>query len=172
MSQFPQLTEPLGSHHNRAAFKCRENALQHYLRKWALDDVKNRVANVFVWPAPSDGTLIGYYTLSAASFDVSDLPATEREGISHNLVSAALIGKFAIDKRFERQGYGTRLLADAVLRAFTSDVAVRTIMLDAKNEGVRSFYELFGFQCFPNTELQMYLPMSVVTAFLETRSSS
>ncbi len=40
--------EPLGAHHDRAAFSCGEPALDTYLRRQASQDARRRVAQVFV----------------------------------------------------------------------------------------------------------------------------
>src|SRR5260370_31116342 len=66
--------EPLGRHHDRAAFSCDEPSLTDYLRKQARQDVDRDLASCWVLCTPGDSAIIGYYTLTATSVDVSSLP--------------------------------------------------------------------------------------------------
>ncbi len=66
--------EPLGSHHDRTAFSCGEPALDSYLQRQASQDVRRRVAQVFVAVGDAPGKIAGYYSLSAASFEKDELP--------------------------------------------------------------------------------------------------
>ncbi len=61
--------EPLGPHHDRASFSCGESSLDHYIRRRASQDVRRRVARVFVASASPPEQIVGYYTLSAVSFE-------------------------------------------------------------------------------------------------------
>jgi hypothetical protein len=47
--------EPLGAHHDRTAFSCGEPALDAYLQRQASQDVRRRVAQVFVMPGKAQG---------------------------------------------------------------------------------------------------------------------
>jgi hypothetical protein len=44
----PFVIEPLGSHHDRAAFSCGDDALDAYLQQRASQDIRRHVAQVFV----------------------------------------------------------------------------------------------------------------------------
>ena len=49
-------------------------ALDHYLVRRAGQDVRRRVARVFVCTAGGTDAVLGFYTLSALSIDVTSLP--------------------------------------------------------------------------------------------------
>ena len=71
----PLLTvEPLDTHHDRLAFSCGEPSLDNYIRRQASQDVRRRIARVFVVAGDPPGRIVGYYTLSAVSFEKGDLP--------------------------------------------------------------------------------------------------
>jgi hypothetical protein len=40
--------EPLGSQHDRASFRCGEDALDRYLQTQATQDIRRNIANCFV----------------------------------------------------------------------------------------------------------------------------
>jgi hypothetical protein len=70
--------EPLGSHHDRTAFSCGVEALDRCIRTQAGQDTRKRVASCFVLTDEA-GSLAGYYTLSATSIALADLPPELRE---------------------------------------------------------------------------------------------
>ena len=72
--------EPLGTHHDRAAFSCGEPAHNAYLRRHASQDMGQRVAQVFVAPGDGPERIAGYYSLSAASFEKDTLPLARWRG--------------------------------------------------------------------------------------------
>ena len=67
------VTEPLGTQHLRKEFSCGENQLDVYLKNYAIQDQKRRVAAVFVLPN-EDRTVKGYYSLSSTNIPSTDLP--------------------------------------------------------------------------------------------------
>ena len=153
--------EPLGSHHNRAQFSCNELALDTYLQHQASQDVRRRVAQVFVAVGDSPEQIAGYYSLSAASFDKAELPIELAKRLPRYPVPAAVLGRLAVDHRYQGRRIGESLLLDAarrVLRAGAA-LAVYAIVVDAKNERARSFYERYGFRSFPNTRRRLFLTL-------------
>lgn len=57
------LIEPLGSHHNRAAFESGVEPLDRYFHTSAGQDARKRVAAPFVLLDRTNGNVAGYYTL-------------------------------------------------------------------------------------------------------------
>lgn len=82
--------EPLGSRHDRAAFSCGEPALDSYLQRQASQDIRRRVAQVFVALGDAPETIAGYYSLSAASFERDALPPALAKRLPHYPVPAAI----------------------------------------------------------------------------------
>ena len=66
--------EPLGKRHDRAAFSCELPELDRYLARQAGQDVRRRIARVFVCTAEGADTVLGFYTLSTLAIDLSSLP--------------------------------------------------------------------------------------------------
>ncbi len=62
----------LSAAHDRTGFDCGTPALDRYLRETATQDVRRRVAACFVMR--DRDAVVGYYTLSAASIALADLP--------------------------------------------------------------------------------------------------
>ena len=67
--------EPLGSQHDRTAFSCGSAPLDDYLKPRARQDAKRLAAAIFVMvPDDAPAVVAGYYTLSATSVALEDVP--------------------------------------------------------------------------------------------------
>ena len=108
--------EPLGKRHDRSAYSCGVAVLDRYLKQQAGQDVRRRVARVFVCTADGSNIVLGFYTLSALSLDLSSLPESLARKLPRHPIPAALIGRLAVDRSSLERGLGRMLLADAVKR--------------------------------------------------------
>lgn len=78
-----------------------------------------------------------------------------------NPIPVLLLGRLAVDTRFERRGLGASLLNDAILKSVEvgRTVGVRALLVDALNPDAESFYLEFGFERMPDSERVLYLRM-------------
>jgi GNAT superfamily N-acetyltransferase len=131
--------EPLGPERDRSAFSCGEPVLDDYLRRRAAQDVRRKVARAFVAVDRATGGIAGYYTLSAASFSRQQLPEAVAKRLPHYPVPAAILGRLAVDRRYQGRGLGELMLADAIKRVLHASevLAVHAIVVDAKNDRAR-----------------------------------
>ncbi|MCO5146097.1 MAG: GNAT family N-acetyltransferase [Aquamicrobium sp.] len=156
--------ELLGQQHDRAAFESGVEPLDRYFRTQAGQDARKHMAAPFVLVLP-DGTVGGYYTLSAMAVNVGEWPeATVRKLPRYPLIPATLLGRLAVDRRHQGRGYGRFLLADALYRALRSEVASFAVIVDAKDEAARRFYERESFLPFPDRPLMLFRPMADIAA--------
>jgi ribosomal protein S18 acetylase RimI-like enzyme len=156
--------EPLGDAHDRAAFSCGVEALDIYLRTQAKQDFEKHIAVCFVLTADSR-TVAGYYTLSQYSIDLVQLPdAISKKLTKYPKVPATLLGRFAISQRYRGRKLGELLLLDALLRSLqlSRQVASAAVVVDAKNEAARGFYEHFNFISLPDTPNRLFLLMRTI----------
>jgi ribosomal protein S18 acetylase RimI-like enzyme len=157
--------EPLGNHHGRAAFSCGEPALDRYLRERAGQEQRRKAAAVFILHETITATVAGFYTLSMYAVRSADLPEVFRRKLPHyELLPAALVGRLAVDSRFGRRGFGARLLMDVLERSYTAtqQVAASAVVVEAKNDRVREWYESFGFESFVDSPNRLFLPMATI----------
>lgn len=156
--------ELLGPQHDRAAFESGVEPLDRYFRTQAGQDARKHMAAPFVLVLP-DGAVGGYYTLSAMAVNVGEWPeATIRKLPRYPLIPATLLGRLAVDRRYQGRGYGRFLLADALYRALRSEIASFAVIVDAKDEAARRFYEREGFLSFPDRPLMLFRPMADIAA--------
>ncbi|WP_411910202.1 GNAT family N-acetyltransferase [Mesorhizobium sp. CO1-1-4] len=152
--------EVLGPRHDRAPFESGVEALDRYFRMQAGQDARKNVAAPFVLVLP-DGTVAGYYTLSATAVAIGDWPAqTVRKLPRYPLIPATLLGRLAVDRRYRGQGYGRYLLADALSRCVRSEIASFAVLVDAKDEDAQGFYQRESFLPFPDQPMKLFRPMT------------
>jgi GNAT superfamily N-acetyltransferase len=152
--------EPLASNHDRSEFESGVEPLDRYFRTQAGQDARKNMAAPFVLVLP-EGMVAGYYTLSSTSVQLAELPAqTVRKLPRYPLVPATLLGRLAVDRRHQGKGYGRFLLGDALHRAARSEIASFAVIVDAKDESARRFYERESFLPFPDQPMKLFRPMT------------
>jgi len=159
--------EALGPQHDRAGFESGVEPLDRYFHVQAGQDARKNMAAPFVLVLP-DGATGGYYTLSATAMKLAEFPAqTVRKLPRYPLVPATLLGRLAIDRRHQGKGYGRFLLADALFRSVRSEIASFAVIVDAKDENARRFYERESFLPFPDQPMKLFRPMAEIAKLFE-----
>jgi GNAT superfamily N-acetyltransferase len=152
--------EALGPVHDRSRFASGVEFLDKYFRAQAGQDARKNMAAPFVLLLP-DGRIAGYYTLSATSVQLGELPEqTVRKLPKYPLVPATLLGRLVVDRRQQGKGYGRFLLADALFRAARSEIASFAVIVDAKDDDARRFYERESFLPFLDQPRKLFRPMA------------
>jgi ribosomal protein S18 acetylase RimI-like enzyme len=159
-------TEPLGPHHAREAFTCGSDALDVFLKRQARQEQDRNVSVCWVLPDPNEpGRIRGYYTLSAYSVKLTELPENVKKRLpKYEDMPAALLGRLAVDSNYRGQGLGEHLLLDAMQKVLTASETMGTLVLvvDAKDQGAAAFYQHYGFISFPSQELRLFLPVATI----------
>ncbi len=111
--------------------------------------------------------IAGYYTLASTAIQLGDLPdAIIRKLPKYPLIPATLLGRLAVSQDYQGQGLGTFILFDALQKSKNSEVASMAVVVDAKDEKAKRFYEYHQFSPFAQQPLKLYLPMgSIVKMF-------
>lgn len=159
--------EILGPQHDRTKFDSGVEPLNRYLRVQARQEARKNIAAPFVLLL-SEGEIAGYYTLSSTSVQPAELP-TEivRKLPRYPLIPATLLGRLAVDRRYQGRGYGRFLLADALYRAVRSQIAAFAIIVEAKDDNARRFYERESFLPFPDQPMKLFRPMADIAKLFE-----
>lgn len=154
---------PLGPQHDRAAFSCGEPSLDGYIQRQASQDVKRNLAACYVLSESGGATILGYYTLSASSVELTELPpALAKKSGRYALVPAVLLGRLAVDQRFQGQGMSGLLLIDALRRVLRTGIGVKLVLVDALNDSAAHYYEHYGFHRLTDQPLRLFLPADAI----------
>ncbi|HYL72697.1 MAG TPA: GNAT family N-acetyltransferase [Bryobacteraceae bacterium] len=152
-------------HHSRENFSCEVESLQQYFRTQASQDVRKKVAAVFV--LAEGAAVLGYYTLSSYAIDTGDLPPdVARRLPGYPKLPAILIGRLARDQKYRGQRIGETLLMDALHRCLenTATAGAIAVVVEAENEKARNFYLEYGFVAFPDHRNKLFITMQSVKA--------
>jgi GNAT superfamily N-acetyltransferase len=153
---------PLNKDHDRAGFQCNVDTLDHYIHKQAGQDTKRGISRIFVAEQPGNSKeILGYYSLSTLSVQLSDLPENLAKKLPRHPIPAALIGRLAVSKHAQGNGIGKMLLIDAIHRTLSvsDQIAIYAMIVDAVNDNARSFYEKYGFTCLNDSSKRLFLPL-------------
>ena len=165
--------EALDFTHDRSAFSSGSPALDRYLREQASQEVRKNVTRCFVAVSDSDGSLAGYYTLSAFGVDLTDIHTELTKKLpKYPVVPATLIGRLAVARAFQKMGLGKTLLFDAYRRVARSDIGVFAVLVEAKDDAAAAFYKSQGFVELPAKHGAYFCPSLQREGFSSKPSTS
>lgn len=151
-----------GRRHRRDGFDSGVPALDAYLRERASQHQRDGIATTHVLVDDAEpGRILGWYSLAAAQLLLEDLTERDRAKLPRYPIPAARLARLAVDRREQGKGLGAVLLQDAVKRCLDlrSELGLRVLIVDAKDERVAHFYRAFGFTATADTALTLYLPL-------------
>jgi GNAT superfamily N-acetyltransferase len=162
--------EPLSGDYDRSQFFSGSDALDRYLREQASQDIRRRIATCFVAVNLTSQDVGGYYTLTATSVALNALsPEIAKKLPRYPVVPAALLGRLAVSRRYQGQGLGGVLLADALKRTARAELGVFAMLVDAKDEAAQRFYERYGFTLLPGEVRRLCLTIGAALKRLAAR---
>jgi len=157
------IIEPLNEHHNRASFCCGVEPLDRYFQQRANQERLKYVSAPFVAVNQDQNQVIGYYTLSATSIPLEELPPEIAKKLpKYPLLPATLLGRLAVEQNHQKQGWGDLLLMDALYRSLENEIASIAVVVDAKDEKAVAFYQHYQFILFPEGLNRLFLPMKTI----------
>lgn len=106
-----------------------------------------------------DQTIVGYYALAVGSVEQENAPERVKKGLARHSIPIMLLARLAVDRHWQHQGIGAALLKDAVLRTLqAADIAgIRALVVHAKDDAARSFYDHFDFLPSPSDPLHLFM---------------
>jgi GNAT superfamily N-acetyltransferase len=161
--QIAKLTKALATD----AFNCGSAPLNAYLQRFALTNQSAGGAQTYV--AVIDERVIGYYSLSTASVEYEAATERMQRGLARHPIPVLLIARLAIDREWQGKGLGAALLADALRRvaAAADIVGIRAVLVHAKDDTARSFYEHFDFAPSPVDPLHLFLLVKDIASLIK-----
>ena len=159
--------EHLTDRHDRSVFSSGSAPLDSYFRTRAKQDVLRRVTSCFVLVSPQQ-LIAGYYTVSATSILLTDLPNSLAKKLPrYPALPATLMGRLAVDHQHRGRGLGELLLFDAFSRVLRSEIASYAFVVDAKDRSAETFYEQYGFRRMSFSGIRFFLPIAEIASLFE-----
>jgi predicted N-acetyltransferase YhbS len=150
--------------HDRSAFDCGVPALNEYLKQYALQNQKKYAARSYV--ATRGHRVVGYYSLAYGSVTLEEAPQSVKVGLARHPIPVILLARLAVDISERGRGIGAALLKDALLRTLqAAEIAgLRAMIVHAKDNDAKRFYEKFGFQSSPIDSFHLFLKVTDIMA--------
>jgi GNAT superfamily N-acetyltransferase len=160
--------EKLAKSHAVEDFDCGAEPLNAYLRRFALGNQNAGAAQTYV--AALDARVVGYCSLCTAQVEYAEAPERLRKGLARHPVPVILLARLAVDRTWQGRGLGAALLLDSLRRILSAAdvVGVRAVMVHAKDEAARRFYQHFDFDPSPIDPLQLFLLTKEIAQLLKT----
>jgi GNAT superfamily N-acetyltransferase len=159
------ISEPLDSNHRKAEFNCGNEQLDNYFYKQASQDVKRKLSACFVVAESETYLVKGYYTLSNNSIPLEAIPDTIKRKLpsSYAAIPVTLMGRLAIEIKYQGQGLGKFILIDALKRCFVTSKSIGSfaVVVDPIDHNAQAFYLKYGFITLPDSR-KMFLPMRTI----------
>ena len=167
------IIEPLDPQkHDRAAFSCGTARLDNFLKRTARKHQAGDFTRVWVATESGQTDILGYYALNAHTLEGNDLPGhLTKNAPRFGGIPAVYLSMIAVDRRYQGQGVGRILLADALGRAVgaAEQIGLKAVVLDVIEDGGaeiterrRAFYAAMGFQSLPSRPLRMFISIETV----------
>jgi len=147
--------------HKRNQFDCRVKELNSYIQRFTNQDQKKDLSRIHV--LAKDTCIIGYYSISSHAVSTLDLPDKQRS-TNYPYSPFLLLGRLAVDKNFQGQGYGGALIFHAFKITYEAaeKVGISGVVVDAKDENAVIFYEKFGFKRLIATPNRLVVPLKAI----------
>ncbi len=138
-------------------FDCGYEDLNRYISRFALNNQSAGSAQTYV--AIAGNAVVGYYSLAVGAVAHTQAPPRMAKGLARHPVPVMLLARLAVDGEVKGQGLGAALLRDALARTLqAADIAgIRAVIVHAKDDAARRFYEHFDFDPSPTDTYHLYL---------------
>lgn len=148
--------------HDRAAFSCGVRELDDYLHRFAVQQERKGIGNVYVLvDSDRPDMILGFYTLSAAQLDAAGLSDSDWKRLPRYPIPCFRLGRLACRNDRKGQGLGRLLIGCAVERCLQArkQVAAFALVVDAKSAEAKAFYQHYGFTSCADRDETLYLPL-------------
>ena len=169
MSDEPRYTAPahIEEHHELTAFDCGQPELNAWLRRQAL---RNEASGA--WPTyvtGVEGRIVGYYALATGAAARAAATGKVRRQMP-DPIPVMIIGRLAVDARYQGRGLGYGLLRSALLRTLhvATQTGIRAVLLHAMTADAKRFYQRAGFHESPVDPMTMMIAIADIEKALRT----
>src|ERR1700680_3536427 len=111
MSEFSPVAL-LEAGHDRGQFDCGVEALNVYLKQYALQNQKKGIVRNYV--TCRGARVVAYYSLAYGSVAQKEAPPTISKGIGRYPIPVMILARLAVDRHERGKGLGDALLKDAI----------------------------------------------------------
>jgi GNAT superfamily N-acetyltransferase len=158
---------PLTREHDIGGFDCGAPMLNDWLTKRAPANQVSGASRCYV-VATTANAVIGYHALASGAVVVADASGRLRRNMP-DPVPVVILGRLAVDRNAQGQGFGRSLFADAARRvAAAADlIGIRGLLVHALDDQARRFYLALGFDASPLDPMTLMVTLSDIHAAID-----
>lgn len=158
--------EKLRRDHGIDGFDCGQEALSTFLVRHALQSQQAGASTTYV--ALDGAIIVGFYSLAVGQVGYADAPERLVKGLARQPVPVMILARLAVASGRQGSGLGAGLMKDALLRTLqAADIAgIRAIVVHAKDDAARQFYERFDFAPSSSDALHLVLLLKDVRSLI------
>ena len=162
---------PIEVGHDVSAFHSGVCSLDEWLQKRALKNEKASVSRTYV--TCEENKVVGYYCLSAGAVALREAPKKMTRNMP-DPIPVLVMGRLAVDQRYQNKGLGKALLLDASRRTIQAgDIAgVAALLVHALSEEARRFYLSRGFLESPVQPMTLCMRLADAREILASRGKT
>lgn len=148
--------------HAVESFDCGSEPLNTFLKRYALASQTSGGAQTYV--AELGDAVAGYFSLTVGQVEYADAHERLAKGLARRPVPVMILARLAVDREWQGKGLGPALLRDALRRtAQAAEIAgIRALIVHAKDEQAKRFYQHFDFEESPNEPRYLFLLMKQI----------
>ena len=163
---------------SRADFSSGDIEIDRFFVKFAgQNQFKHKIGTTYIAVDSSSQNILGYATVTISSMNIEALELSEFKKFPNYPLPILRIARLGVDKRYQSQGVGGKLLKRMLYLAIELEEMVGCVgvFVDAKDDAV-DFYKKYAFEIvpivngeFPTRPIQkvMYLSMKTVHKVLK-----
>ena len=158
---------PLDASHVLTEFNSGTPSLDDWLRRRSLANQASGASRTFV--LCESQRAVAYYALASGAVAATAATGRFRRNMP-DPIPVVLLGRLAVDQRYQGKGLGRALFRDAALRvlAAADAIGIRGILVHAISEDAKSFYAALGFDPSPLDPLTLMVGLADLRASLRS----
>lgn len=160
--------EPLAEQHELAEFNSGVPELDDWLRRRARANQVGGASRTFV--VCEDSQVIAYYALASGAVKQPEAPGRFRRNMP-DPIPVAILGRLAIDQKYQGRGLGRALIRDAGLRLLNAAeiLGIRGLLAHAISDDARAFYNAVGFLPSPSDPMMLMVGLHDLNSALSVQ---
>jgi GNAT superfamily N-acetyltransferase len=163
--------EQLNKRHKRAAFCSGVDMVDAWLKERARQAQEKQLSVTRVL-LKEPGTIAGFYTLAMGQVNFDELPHEMVRKLPRTLLPVVTLAWLAVDKHYQKRGFGERLLAQALADCYQTGqmMPFMAVLLDCANLNAKTFYQHYDFEELPGHPMKLMLPWKRLKRMMEKQN--
>ena len=162
------ILEPLDkTRHDQRGFSCGARPPDDYLRQQAAKHQAQGVSITYVLVSDTaPQRILGFFTLAAGQVERTELREREQKKLPPYPVPVVRLARLGVDIHEQGKQYGTLLLSLAVEKTAAAGeyAGIYALVVDAKDERAKRFYQHHGFYELQSDGMTLFLPLAEAAA--------